>query len=109
MIDVFTADPVRGRLGAVALIALVALAAPLSGCDQTLGLTAAASQTAPETMPGGEAQLRAYTDSWGKRYDQDPGEKTASINYARGLRALTRYSEAAAVMQAAAVKAPDDY
>ena len=109
MIDVFTPDPVRGRLGAVALIALVALAAPLSGCDQTLGLTAAASQTAPETMPGGEAQLRAYTDSWGKRYDQDPGEKTASINYARGLRALTRYSEAAAVMQAAAVKAPEDY
>ena len=44
-----------------------------------------------------------------KVYSAHPGEKFASINYARGLRALTRYKEAAAVMQAAAVKAPKDY
>jgi Flp pilus assembly protein TadD len=53
--------------------------------------------------------LRAYADDWGKRYDRNPGEKVASINYARALRALTRYSEAAAVMQAAAVKSPRDF
>ena len=53
--------------------------------------------------------MRAYADDWGKRYDANPGDKVASINYARALRALTRYGEAAAVMQAAAVKAPKDF
>jgi len=52
---------------------------------------------------------RAYAADWGRRYDASPGEKVASINYARALRALTRYDEAAAVMQAAAVKAPHDF
>ena len=53
--------------------------------------------------------MRAYADDWGKRYDHNPGDKTASINYARALRALTRYSEAAAVMRTAAVNAPQDF
>ena len=98
----------RSRMTAIALVALAASAIPLAGCEQTLGLTDPAA--APEaSMPAGDTQVRAYTESWGKRYDADPGEKTASINYARGLRAMTRYSEAAAVMQAAAVKTPEDY
>ena len=42
------------------------------------------------------------------RYEQNPGEKAASIAYARALRSATRYGEAVAVMQAAAVKAPKD-
>jgi Flp pilus assembly protein TadD len=45
----------------------------------------------------------------GKRYDRNPGEKTASIEYARALRALTRYNEAVAVIQTAAIKAPKDF
>jgi len=61
-----------------------------------------------EALPTSDAELRAYADSWGKRYDADPGEKNASINYAKALRALTQYPQAAAVMQAAAVKAPQD-
>ena len=42
------------------------------------------------------------------RYERDPGEKAASIDYARALRGEARYGEAAAVMQTAAVKAPKD-
>jgi Flp pilus assembly protein TadD len=110
MMHVTTANPVRGRLGAIALIALGALAAPLSGCEQTLGLADPVAAPAVAAAPtGDEAQMRAYTDNWGKQYDANPGEKTASINYAKGLRAMTRYSEAAAVMRAAAVKEPQDY
>ena len=45
----------------------------------------------------------------GKRYERNPGEKTASIEYARALRALTRYNEAVAVIQTAAIKAPKDF
>jgi Flp pilus assembly protein TadD len=53
--------------------------------------------------------LRAYADHWGNVYAAHPGEKYASINYSRALRALTRYKEAEAVMQQAAVRAPKDY
>ena len=60
-------------------------------------------------MPTDEAKLRAYAEDCGKRYERNPGEKTASIAYARALRALTRYSEAVAVMQTAAIKAPKDF
>ena len=100
--------PASPRLAAIALAALVACAAPLAGCRDLGGVDGSiASLTQP--LPTDEAALRTYADDWGKRYDASPGAKVASINYARALRALTRYSEAAAVMQAAAVKAPQDF
>jgi Flp pilus assembly protein TadD len=97
-----------GRLGAVAFAAVLIGAAPLAGC-QGLGAMSGSIASIQQPLPTDEARLRAYADDWGKRYDGSPGEKVASINYARALRALTRYSEAAAVMQAAAVKAPHDF
>lgn len=96
------------RFGAVALAALLIGAAPLAGC-QGLGDVTGSIASTHQPLPTDEAGLRAYADDWGKRFDGSPGEKVASINYARALRALTRYSEAAAVMQAAAVKAPHDF
>jgi Flp pilus assembly protein TadD len=100
--------PAPRWLGALAVIALAAAAAPLEGC-RDFGDVTGSIAGAQQPLPTGDAALRAYADEWGKRYDQNPGAKVASINYARGLRALTRYSEAAAVMQAAAVKAPKDF
>ena len=96
------------RLGAVAVAALLIGAAPLAGC-QGLGTMSGSIASTQQPLPTDEARLRAYAVDWGKRYDGNPGEKDASINYARALRALTRYSEAAAVMEAAAVKAPHDF
>ena len=80
----------------------------MGGCAEMIDTTGSISATA-KAAPTSDAALRAAADEWGKRYQSDPGEKVASINYARALRALTRYSEAAAVMQAAAVKAPKDF
>jgi Flp pilus assembly protein TadD len=100
--------PLRGWLRAASFLALAALAAPLGGCHDLSDVTGSISGT-QQALPTNEADLRTYADEWGKRYDRDPGAKVASINYARALRALTRYSEAVAVMQAAAVKAPRDY
>ena len=96
------------RLGAVALFALAAALGPLEGCRDFSDVTGSIAAT-QQALPTDDAALRAYADDWGKRYDRDPGAKVASINYARALRALTRYAEAAAVMQAAAVKAPKDF
>jgi len=109
MLPVTSVDRVRNWLSGITLVALAAGAAPLAGCEQTLGLTDPVAAPAIAAPSGDEAQMRTYTDEWGKKYDADPGEKTASINYAKGLRAMTRYSEAAAVMRAAAVKSPQDY
>jgi Flp pilus assembly protein TadD len=60
-------------------------------------------------MPTDEAKLRAYADDLGGRYERNPGEKTVSIAYARTLRALSRYNEAVAVIQTAAIKSPKDF
>ena len=88
----------------------VALGLGLGGCQNFSDVTASiAGQDTTTKLPTDDAGLRAYADRWEKIYADKPGEKYASINYARALRALTRYKEAAAVMQAAAVKAPKDF
>ena len=97
----------RSILSRFGLVACVALASALAGCQNFGDMTASIAGSA--TMPSDDAGLRGYADHWGKIYADKPGEKYASINYARALRGLTRYKEAAAVMQAAAVKAPHDY
>jgi Flp pilus assembly protein TadD len=96
------------RLGAVALAALLLCAAPLAGC-RDLGDVSGSIASIETPLPTDEAGLRSYAEDWGKRYDASPGAKVASINYARALRALTRYGEAASVMQSAAVKTPQDF
>jgi Flp pilus assembly protein TadD len=95
-------------LTSAALVVLAASATLLSGCEDMIDITGSIAAPA-KAKPTSDASLHADADEWGKRYDSDPGEKSASINYARALRALTRYEEAAAVMQAAAVRSPHDF
>jgi Flp pilus assembly protein TadD len=99
------------RYGALARRAALALLlgalAPLGGCRGADDVTGSINSS-PSALPATDDSLRDYADEWGKRYDEHPGDKVASINYARALRALTRYSQAVAVMQSAAVKAPKD-
>src|SRR5271165_3645860 len=91
---------------ALAVAAAAAGAAPLAGCHDFGDVTGSIGGST--AMPTDEGKLRAYTEDCGKRYERNPGEKTASIEYARALRALSRYSEAVAVIQTAAIKAPGD-
>jgi len=100
-------EPSSRKFRAAALVIGLACLAPLGGCRDMGDVTGSINATQP--LPTNDDELRAYADNWGKRFDANPGEKTASINYARALRALTQYSQAAAVMQAAAVKAPKDF
>ncbi len=91
------------RLLAIAALAIAAAGA--AGCRDDGDVTGSIQASAP---PAREADLRAYAETCRQRYEASPGEKSASIEYARALRALTRYAEAAAVMQTAAVKSPKD-
>jgi Flp pilus assembly protein TadD len=95
------------RLRKAAFVVFVGALCALGGCRDNGDITGSIGET-NQALPKSDADLRAYADDWGKRYDADPGQKLASMNYAKALRALTRYAEAAAVMQAAAVKAPKD-
>jgi Flp pilus assembly protein TadD len=94
-------------LRALLVAALAGVAAPLVGCHDFGDVTGSINGSAAQ--PTDDARLRAYAEEAGKRYERNPGEKTASIEYARALRALTRYSEAVAVIQTAAIKAPKDF
>jgi Flp pilus assembly protein TadD len=94
-------------LRALFVAALGGVAAPLAGCHDFGDVTG--SIPGSTVIPTDEARLRAYADEAGKRYERNPGEKTVSIEYARALRALTRYGEAVAVIQTAAIKAPKDF
>ncbi|MGO9740726.1 MAG: tetratricopeptide repeat protein [Roseiarcus sp.] len=96
------------RIGAAGIIALAA-AATLGGCKSFGPDTTGAVASVELTPPTDPAALRAYADRWGRLYDANPGDKYASINYARALRDLSRCDEALAVMRVAAVKAPNDY
>lgn len=91
------------RLAMLAAVALVALTA--GGCLKKDG----ADITGSVGPAGNSAESwRSYADEWGKRYDEKPGDKTASLNYARALRALDQRQQAVAVLQSAALKAPKD-
>ena len=96
----------RALRAAGCLIAALA-ASGLAGCKSLGDMTG--SIPASEAAPTDDAGWRASADRWSKAYDAQPGEKVASINYARALRALERYAEAVAIMRVAAVKAPRDY
>lgn len=88
--------------------ACAALLAVLGGCHDNGDVTGSINSGAAPSVSESQSDLRAEAATLGKRFDADPGEKIVSISYARTLRALTQYSQAVAVMQAAAVKAPSD-
>ena len=96
----------RRLLAVSAAVILTAAAGSLAACQNFGDVTGSIGATGK--APASNAQLRAYADAAQKRYERNAGEKTASIDYARALRALTRYDEAVAVMQTAAIKAPKD-
>jgi len=91
---------------ALAGVALAIAAAAMCGCRDFGDVNG--SIPASAGTPADEAELRSYAENCRQRYERNSGEKSASIDYARALRALTRYREAVAVMQTAAVKSPKD-
>jgi Flp pilus assembly protein TadD len=112
MAAIVTVWSVRRSARRAALALCMGLLLPLGGChsfDDVTGSIGSSSSSASAALPSGDEALRAYAERWGKKYDANPGEKVASMNYARALRGLGRYAQAVAVMQSAAVKAPQDW
>lgn len=84
----------------------------LGGCktmnDVTGSIRLPSAAAKPSPTGSDPASLRAYAESWGQRYDKDPNDKTAALNYAAALRRMTQYSQATAVLQRVAAKHPTD-
>ena len=83
----------------------LALGLALGGCVTDRDTTGAIALSA---LPSSASDLRSYSDEWARKNRADPGDKMAAINYARALRALTQYAQAAAVLETAAIKHPYD-
>ncbi len=92
-----------------ATLALTVLAAAgLAGC-RDMGDVTGSIGGGPGAMPSEPAALRDYAENLGRRFDANPGQKAVAIAYSKALRALSRFHEAASVMQVAAVKASGDF
>jgi Flp pilus assembly protein TadD len=72
-----------------------------SGSDITGSI---AQQTARMT----DAEKRVALEQTGRQYDKKPGDKVTAMTYARLLREAGQTTQAVAVMQALAVKIPND-
>lgn len=107
----FSPDQLTANSRGLAMRLLVGLGmlmvvSALAGCVTDKG-----DVTGSIAAPGGSgssADMRAYASRWGDRYRADPANKEAALNYARGLRALTQYAQAEAVLESAAIKTPYD-
>jgi Flp pilus assembly protein TadD len=97
------ARPPKWRRILLIAVAVTAMETSLAGCWRDNDITASIPDGA-----GSQDALHAQADSLSKRYSANPGEKTASLAYARALVALDQKGQAVAVLQAAAVKAPKD-
>lgn len=71
-----------------------------------LGVRDAFQSDAVQSDSAARADLPAL--ALAQRYDQSPGEKRASLAYARALRASGQAGQANAVLQTAAIKTPKD-
>src|ERR1700704_890439 len=91
-----------GRLVAsAALAAVVGIA--LAGCKTTRTMESD-STSAMAAVPPNEADARATTAAWAERYNANPNDAAAAINYAHGLRATGQRAQAAAVLEQAVIK-----
>jgi Flp pilus assembly protein TadD len=93
------------RLRKLASLALVGTALVVAGCGTssvgTHGSRGTAVEGGAELMSQG--QLRQAANHWEQRYERDPSNKDAAINFAAALRALDRHNQAVAVLRRAVI------
>jgi Flp pilus assembly protein TadD len=85
-------------LCAAGLVALSLAACQKRGQAEITG--SVPTQATPEAW-------RQHADAWGARYEANPGDPTAALQYAAALRALDQKPQAAAVLQQAAIRNPN--
>jgi Flp pilus assembly protein TadD len=88
-------------LAAASLIALSAAACQKRGAAEITGSIPNPQQGTPEIW-------RKHADIWKPKFEANPADATAAVNYARALRVLDQKPQAAAVLQQAAIRNPNN-
>jgi Flp pilus assembly protein TadD len=91
----------KQKYRAGALVAVAALALATSGC-----LRKGADEVTGSIQGGGD-DVRRRAAAWGERFQANPADGTAAINYARALRAADQRPQAVAVLQQAVIRNPN--
>jgi len=91
----------RAKWQIVTVVGLIAFAA--GGCLKRGSAEITGSVGMQETTP--EA-WRQQAETWGPRFEANPADVKAALNYAQALRSLDQKSQAVAVLQQAAIRSP---
>lgn len=87
-------------LAAVGLVALSLAACQKRGRADITGSIPVPQQATPEAW-------RRHADLWAPRFEANPGDVTAALQYSGALRGLDQKPQAAAVLQQAAIRNPN--
>jgi Flp pilus assembly protein TadD len=93
------------------LLASIAVLATLSagGCATMPGSSSDVTGSIESTpTPHTEADWRREMAVWGERYRASPNDPEAAVRYAQALRAIGQRAQAAAVLEQAAIRNPDN-
>lgn len=98
---------VKSRVRPLASVALAALmAAALGGCKTTGSVDTTGSISSP-SAPRSEAEWRRDGEALGERFRANPRDPDVAIRYAQALRATGQRTQAAAVLETAALHNPE--
>ena len=93
------------RVGALAAVGFLALSA--GGCLKRSIADVTGSIGSAGTSASTAEGWRRQSEVWGAKFDANPADATAALNYARALRALDQQTQAVAVLQQAAIRTPN--
>lgn len=96
------------RLRRFASLALVGTALFVAGCGSSNHSANRGSMIEGQAELLSETQLRQTSNEWEQRYDRNPEDKTAALNYAATLRAMGRHEQAVAILRRAVLAHQDD-
>src|SRR4051812_16235685 len=86
-------------LAMASLVALTTAGCLKHGSPDITGSLSTPQQATPDAW-------RQHVASWGPRFEANPGDPVAALQYARGLRALDQKAQSVAVLQQAAIRSP---
>jgi Flp pilus assembly protein TadD len=86
----------------------ILLAAGAGGCKTTGMGDTTGSIVRASSAPRTDAEWRREAEMWGSRYQSNPKDPQAAVQYAQALRATGQRSQAAAVLEQASIHNPRD-